>query len=304
MQIETSNGYENIPNNSGSPPALNSYPVINLLEYALKLIGIGVTGNLWASKDIANANQCLNMLLAQWQQNGYLSPCRVDNFCLSTGNIKTFIGPGGDIDIPIRPSQITACYCRLMYSHVKENGETNTQEQQEFTDQFTGQFQNVNGQETDDLFIDYPLAPLASYEEYSRIGIKQLKTFPRYFFYNPTFPLGTLYVYPVPRLRYFQIHIVYPEFLNGNILLNTQLSLPPEYWKAVVYTLALELGILYGVTSPQTELIAQIAKNAQEIVRNSNLRLDESLLPECCDNGRHGYASINPATFISGGWAR
>ena len=303
MQIETSNGYENIPNNSGSTPALNSYPVINLLEYALKLIGIGVTGNLWASKDISNANQCLNMLLAQWQQKGYMSPCRVDNFCLSNGNVKLFVGPGGDIDVPIRPTQVTACYARLMYGHIKENGENNDSVQ-EYTEQFSGQFQTGNDSDNYDLFIDYPLAPLSSYEEYSRIGIKQLKTFPRYFFYNPTFPLGTLYAYPVPRSGFFQIHIVYPEFLNGNVLLNTQLSLPPEYWKAVVYTLALELAALYGVTTPQFNTIVQVAKDAQEVVRNSNLRIDESLLPPCCDNSRHGSATINPATFMSGGWAR
>ena len=91
MQIQTSNGYENIPNNSGSPTALNNYQVVDLLESALSLIGIGVSGNLYAHPDITKANKFLNMMLAQWQQRGYMSPCRMDQYCLSSGNIKYLI---------------------------------------------------------------------------------------------------------------------------------------------------------------------------------------------------------------------
>lgn len=297
MQIQTSNGYENIPNNSGSPTALNNYQVVDLLESTLSLIGIGVSGNLYAHPDITKANKFLNMMLAQWQQRGYMSPCRMDQYCLSSGNIKYLIGPGGDIDIPIRPTKVTACYVRLLFNNIPH-----TEDNAEYTAQFSDQFQNA-GDKAGDIFIDYPLIQLSSYEEYSRIGLKQLITFPRWYFYNPTSPCGELFLYPVPMINYFQVHIVFPEFLPGNIQLDTQLNLPPEYWEAVVYSLAVRLAGVYGVTSPQMAEIIRIAENAQRTILASNLKIEESLLPACCASAGNNRATISSAGFYSGGWA-
>ena len=297
MQIQTSGGFQNIPDNSGSPTALNNYEVVDLLESALNLIGVGVSGNLYADKDITKANKFLNMMLGQWQQRGYMSPCRIEQKCLSTGQRVYLIGPGGNIDIPIRPTKITACYVRLLFKDIPPN---------DFPEDFSKQYAEsyANGDNDNRLFIDYPLTPLSSYEEYTRIGIKQLKTFPRYYFYNPRSPVGELLLFPVPMLNYFELHVVYPEFLSGNIKLNTQLNLPPEYWEAVVYSLAVRLATVYGVASPQMQEIINIAENAENTILTSNLKIQESLLPPCCASTGDNGATINPATFISGGWAR
>jgi len=43
---------------------------------------------------------------------------------------------------------------------------------------------------TGGLIVSYPLRPIWSYEDYARIALKDLNTFPQYFFYDGHFLLG------------------------------------------------------------------------------------------------------------------
>ena len=269
MQIATSQGQVKVPNNIGSTTGLNSYLVSDLLEMALKQIGVGVHGNSLAPEDLKNANMLLNTMLAQWQNSGFLSPCRVDMAFQCTGKKKYLIGPGGDLDIPIRPAKLTAAYCRLL------NGAT-AEKNQEFSDQYNDQFQNGENS-TQTVTLDYPLQFIKSYEEYAQIPLKNIATFPAYIYYNPSYPLGEVYLYPVAYANVFSCHIVYPEFLNGNIKLDTQLSLPPEYWEGIIYGLAVRLSVVYG--KRPDPVLAQLAEDSERVIRLSNFRIGRMRLP-------------------------
>ena len=291
MQINTSQGMTNIPDDIGSTTGLNSYLVSDLLEMALRQLGIGVHGNILAPKDLENANMMLNTMLAQWQNKGFLSPCRVDMAFKCTGKKKYFVGPGGDLDIPIRPAKLTAAYCRLL------EGENPTPNQ-EFTEQYSNQFKNGDlGTET--LTLDYPLQFISSYEEYAQIPLKNIATFPAYIYYNPAYPLGEVYLYPVAYANVFACHIVYPEFLNGNIQLDTQLAIPPEYWEGIIYGLAVRLCVIYGKRPDPT--LVQLATNAERVIRLSNFKIGRMRLPRAVTDAGSSTAGTSYQIF-NGYW--
>ena len=57
------------------------------------------------------------------------------------------------------------------------------------------------------MIVSYPLLPIWSYEDYARITLKDLNTFPQYFFYDGAFPFGNVYIWPIPSNQ-FEIDLV------------------------------------------------------------------------------------------------
>jgi hypothetical protein len=55
--------------------------------------------------------------------------------------------------------------------------------------------------------VSYPLRRITSWENYAQIALKELNTWPSYFFYDGAFPYGNVYVWPIPSNQY-EIHLV------------------------------------------------------------------------------------------------
>lgn len=99
--------------------------------------------------------------------------------------------------------------------------------------------------------------------------------------YQPTFPLGTLYVYPCPGSNY-TAHIFTDILLSDLATVNAAFSLPQGYSRALKKLLALELAPRYGKTvSPELRLQAREAK---ELIMATNqtpvktLRYDSAIV--------------------------
>src|SRR5882672_5802065 len=60
---------------------------------------------------------------------------------------------------------------------------------------------------TGGLIVSYPLRPIWSYEDYARVTLKDLNTFPQYFFYDGAFPFGNVNIWPIPSNQ-FEIDLV------------------------------------------------------------------------------------------------
>src|SRR5882672_10467545 len=60
---------------------------------------------------------------------------------------------------------------------------------------------------TGGLIVSYPLRPIWSYEDYARVTLKDLSTFPQWFFYDGAFPFGNVYIWPIPATN-FEIDLV------------------------------------------------------------------------------------------------
>jgi hypothetical protein len=105
-------------------------------------------------------------------------------------------------------------------------------------------------------------------DNYKRYLLKNvLGPWPYVASYQPTFPYGTLYVYPAPGASY-TAHIFSDLILSEFASTTAQYSLPPGYTRALKKLLALELAPAYG-KAPSAELRVQ-AKDAYNLIKGTN----------------------------------
>jgi hypothetical protein len=216
---------------------------VDLITLALKDIGALGIGQAISAEDTADALATLNMMLGQWQGERLSVYHLVDTAIPSTGAQSYTVGAGGNFNIQ-RPIAINAAYARL-------NAGSATP-------------------------IDYPVAIIDSREDYSRIALKALQSFPSYVYYDPAFPLGNLIFYPAPN-NTFELHVVTMEALPQFAAPATVVSLPPEYMAAIRYNLALYLAPSYQI-EPQRALV-QLAMNAKRVVKRMNWQGQSMTMP-------------------------
>jgi hypothetical protein len=104
-------------------------------------------------------------------------------------------------------------------------------------------------------------------------------TLPRHWYYNATFPLGTLTLWPIPTSTTLQGALYAPQQITSFAALSTDVSLPPGYMRAMIKNLALDLSPSYGV-QPSMLLVDQ-ARESLATVKRSNIRPTELV----CDAG-------------------
>jgi hypothetical protein len=139
---------------------------------------------------------------------------------------------------------------------------------------------------------------MISFERYNEIGLKTAPgPWPYLAAYQPTFPLGTLWVYPSPSIA-GQVFLYTDLILSQFTSLTQLVNLPQGYNRALKKLLALELCPTFGKT-PSPQLILQ-AKEAKNLLKDQNsspvttLRYDADLV----------YANHNDASFIIDGGFR
>jgi hypothetical protein len=129
--------------------------------------------------------------------------------------------------------------------------------------------------------VDYPLDLLESWEDYNRIALKGLKTFPGHIFYDPGYPLGTLYVWPVPQATIYAINILVKTTLSnlvaGGLSVVLDSTLPPMYYQAIYLSLAEILRAAYRL--PPDQSLSLRAKDARQTVRGANTALARLRMP-------------------------
>lgn len=123
---------------------------------------------------------------------------------------------------------------------------------------------------------------MVSFERYNEIGLKTVPgPWPYLASYQPTFPLGTLWVYPNPTFA-GQVFLFTDLILTQFTSLIQQVNLPQGYNRALKKLLALELCPTFGKT-PSPQLILQ-AKEAKNLLKDQNsspvttLRYDADLV--------------------------
>lgn len=144
-----------------------------------------------------------------------------------------------------------------------------------FRDGFTRA--NTSGQSN----LDYTFQ-MVSFDRYKEELLKNVQgPWPYIAAYQPTFPYGTLYVYPAPASNY-NAHIFTDLIIASWPATSTAFTLPQGYSRALKKLLALELAPTYGKTV-SAQLIGQ-AKEAKELIKGTNdtpvvtLRFDSSLV--------------------------
>jgi hypothetical protein len=114
--------------------------------------------------------------------------------------------------------------------------------------------------------------------------------------YQPTFPLGTLYVYPAPGSSYVG-HLFSDLVLTTFASSTTPYSLPQGYTRALKKLLALELAPIYGKT-PSPEL-RRSANEAKALIRGTN---DTPVALLRYDSAIQGHSHADAGFIIHGGF--
>ncbi len=144
---------------------------------ALKEAGVLGVGQSPLPEDINDCFILLNRMLYQWQKRRWLVPNLIDVSAVGNSQISNLIGAGQYYNVA-RPDKIQAAYFKQIVGQVPQNN------------------------------VSYPLIPIWSYEDYAtKIQLKNLTTWPSYFFYDAAFPYGNVFIWPIPDQTY-EIHLI------------------------------------------------------------------------------------------------
>ncbi len=204
-----------------------------------------------------------NDMLAQWQRKRYLIYRLQDFSFVSTGAQFYTVGDGQNFPINPRPDRLESAFLRELAN---------------------GQGQN----------IDWELSIIPSKEDYNRIILKSLGTFSWRIFYDPDWPIGKIYPWPVPQASLYEIHATFKTLLQQFAALKDNINLPPEYVPALKWGLARRFRASYQL--PADPEINALARDALNTIRLANTAVPLLSMPE--DVRRRGpaydYHSDNP----------
>lgn len=233
----------------------------DLIKLTLKAIGVLGQGQTPRQEQLNDALLIMNMMIGQWNRKRWLIPHLVEVKKQATGAISYSIGPGADFNVP-RPDKLEDAFIRLT-----PNGGG------DFSFDFNNDELIAGGGTTS---VDYPLRIIQAREDYDRISLKGMGSFPYYVFYDSAYPIGKLYFWPVPSSLY-ELHILVKDTLSGFSQLTTVFNLPPEYMEAIYYNLAGRLAPIYGKT-PNPVVVA-LAAAGLNTIRQANTQIPNLKLP-------------------------
>lgn len=129
--------------------------------------------------------------------------------------------------------------------------------------------------------IDYPLQQLNSMGDYSRIALKGMVSFPGAYFYDSAWPMGRLFLYPLPNNAIYGVGIVLRDQLPIQFLtLLDQFELPFIYYNAIYTNLAMRLRPHFGMRTFPGDLLPDLAKGARAAMKNTSVQISELELPQ------------------------
>lgn len=228
----------------------------DIITLALKTANVVGVGQTPEAEDINDSFNLLNMLLAQLQRRRYFVYGLTTTSFQGNNSISYTVGPGGNFNIP-RPAKIESAFFR-------QNNTTSYP-------------------------VDYPLEILRSQEDYNRISLKTLNAFPRYAFYDQAYPMGHLFVWPVPNNTYTVFISTITQIQQFNTVAD-QIAMPPEYSAALMWNLVLELYPFYGL--PVNPVVVGKAEASLRIIEEANVQIPQLMMPPALKNNRGSTYNI------------
>lgn len=213
---------------------------LSMIKRSLRLCGAIGMGDPVGDEEAADALEALNAMLDSWKIERLMVYQIVQNsHSWTAAATSRSIGTSGSPNFnSARPDRIDSAFIR----------DTNSQ--------------------------DYPLEVLTDRTQYDGIVIKSItSTLPEYLFYDPVFPLGVLYLYPVPSVA-VTLKLNTWQTLQSFETLTEELSLPPGNERAIVFNLAIELAPEYGdgkKMAPQVPVIAVQSKAAIKTINQPSM---------------------------------
>lgn len=213
---------------------------------ALRLLGASASGEALGAAEATDGLSAFNDMLDSWSTEKLLIPNKVrEVFALIAGQSAYTIGTGGNFNTS-RPTEVENALLQVTSSSPA---------------------------------LEIPMKILTK-DQYAGILLKTLQsTYPLYLYAEGTFPLETINVWPVPSGA--DNIVLYSSKQLANLTdINTALSLPPGYNRALRFNLAIELAPEYGKAASAE--IVEIASQSKANIKRMNskkkyLQVDEAL---------------------------
>ena len=182
--------------------------VNDIIKRAMRIDGILGTAQTLDANDANDALVTLNQMLEQWSLEELMCYRYTTNLFNTSIDVASYtIGTGGTWVTGGRPTKIDAAFIRI---------------------------------DTTDSTLD-----IVNNEQYQAIELKTLQGIPTTLYYQPEYPLGKVYLYPVPDAVY-PVGISQVQKFSAFASLSDPISLPPGYEAAIIFNLAIELSSEYG----------------------------------------------------------
>ncbi len=205
---------------------------------ALSELGILAAGETMSAADGALVVRVANRLVDLWAAKRLMiySPQLVTTWTMVSGTQNYTVGTGGTVNVA-RPDLINDI-------RFKDTAPTPN--------------------------VEYPLRKYTD-EDWQRVTLKTMQAvFPLAWYYNPTYPTGTLTFWPVPTSGTLQGQLYAPSAISAFTDTNTSIDLPPGYREALVTNLAVMLAPSFTTAAkPQT---VQMAEDALRTIMAVNHR--------------------------------
>jgi len=219
------------------------YTANDLIRAAMRLIQVSAVDTDLTASELQDGLESLNRMLDSWSADELtLYQVIREQFPLVSGQNPYTMGYGGDFNTS-RPMKIVDAYLVL------NNGS---------------------------IPVSYPMQVLG-YDDYNAVRLKTLSTnFPNYIYYQPSFPIAQVYIYPIfaPNDPSTQgpAYINLTSWKPFDIILNptAYMEYPPGYWEAIVFNLAVRIAEEYQFDIRPTTV--QLAVNSLKRVKRLNQR--------------------------------
>lgn len=219
------------------------YTANDLIRAAMRLIQVSAVDTDLTASELQDGLESLNRMLDSWSADELtLYQVIREQFPLVSGQNPYTMGYGGDFNTS-RPMKIVDAYLVL------NNGS---------------------------IPVSYPMQVLG-YDDYNAVRLKTLSTnFPNYIYYQPSFPIAQVYIYPIfaPNDPSTQgpAYINLTSWKPFDMILDptAYMEYPPGYWEAIVFNLAVRIAEEYQFDMRPTTV--QLAVNALKRVKRLNQR--------------------------------
>lgn len=202
-----------------------------VITKSLQKLGALIKSESPSADEASDGLSSLNQLIESWSNDSAAIPSRAwETFSLVAGQSTYTMGSGQTFNTT-RPTNILQAYVR------------------------------IGGVDNDvDVIND---------EAYNAIPFKELTGVPQWLNYDNANPTDNLRIYPVPASAY-PLFILSEKPLASFTTLDTVITMPPGWERALIYNLALELAPEYGVQPDAS--IAAIAAKSLGLARMAILR--------------------------------
>ncbi len=245
-------------------PAEGAIPVDNVSQLLANALADG--GIVGVDEDIEPAilNRAFrqaNWLLAQWARKRWLVYRIQDYSFVSNGSLNYPVGKLGagvvGIDINPRPDRLEYAFLRFLATSPPQ------------------------------FPVDIPIDIVQSHEDYSRIAVKTIGTLPWRIFYDPEWPIGKLFPWPVPQPTIYEVHVGFKVVLPRFESEQQPINFPPEYEAALNWCLARRLRESYQM--PASPTLESLARDALNTIRLANQQVGTLRMPPALRRRQRAY---------------